>query len=95
MYCSARCRYQSWDARNRPEPVADVRVRLHWHMGRYTLLAGDYRAGYWRGDGCPPECRGIEDGWSTGVPEGREGIPPARQPIRRDGKVPTRLVADG
>ena len=34
--------------------------RLHWHGGAMTLLAGDHRAGYWRGpDGCPPECPGL------------------------------------
>jgi hypothetical protein len=42
-----------------------------------TMLEGDVRAGYWRGDGCPPESAGITPpAWSVGVPRGREGLQP-------------------
>lgn len=82
-FCSSRCRMRNWDAHNRPRFDAVVRkVRLHWHVGRPggRLLWGNFDAGYWRGDGCPEECaRSIDPGgWSTGVPEGREGLPPQR-----------------
>ena len=65
-------------------------MRLHWHLGGTTLMAGDYHAGYWRGpEGCPPECPGLKPPytWSAPVPEGRAGIPPRQQPApatRRD-----------
>ena len=56
-FCSAACRVRHWNAAN-PGPAwyEDQKplVRLHWHGGATTLLAGDYRAGYWRGpDGVP------------------------------------------
>jgi hypothetical protein len=53
--------------------------RLHRHVADYSVLMGDYHEG-WRGDGCPPECdETIEPpAWSTGVPDGREGILPSR-----------------
>lgn len=61
------------------EPRGFTGVRLHWHLGGTSFLAGDYHAGYWRGpDGCPPECIGIKptNTHSEPVPEGREGISP-------------------
>ena len=83
-FCSSACRGRHWNAAN-PGPAwyeeQESRVRLHWHGDVTTLLAGDYRAGYWRGpDGCPPECPGIKPPyiWSQAVPEGREGLPPRR-----------------
>jgi hypothetical protein len=77
-FCSASCRYKAWDAANRYEAAEEVPVRLHWHVDSRTILRGDFHAGYWRGEGCPPEC-GIEaPGYSVGVLEGREGIPPWR-----------------
>ena len=53
-------------------------MRLHWHRDPTTLLAGNVKAGYWYGDGCPPECPGLKDprGWSGGAVEGREHWPP-------------------
>jgi len=51
-YCSVQCRGRAYNQRNPPPdayPSASVRVRLHWHRGAGTLLAGDVRAGYWRG----------------------------------------------
>ena len=81
-FCSSSCRGRHWNAAN-PGPAwyeaQEPLVRLHWHGGGTTLLAGDYRAGYWRGpDGCPPECPGLKPPytWSEAVPEGREGLSP-------------------
>ena len=57
-------------------------MRLHWHGDVTTLLAGDYRAGYWRGpDGCAPE-----PGDGPGPARGRH---PGR------GKVPERITGTG
>ena len=59
------------------EPRGFTDVRLHWHVGGTSFLAGDYHAGYWRGPaGCPPECPGVKppNTRSEPVPEGREGI---------------------
>ena len=87
-YCSTRCRQRHWDAINRPEEAPAVHPRLHWHVDRVSILTGYATEGYWRGEGCPPECPGIEPpgGW-VGVPVGREGfLPPARRlPRRCDG----------
>ena len=63
-FCSSACRGRHWNAAN-PGPAwykaQEPRVRLHWHLGGSTFLAGDYRAGYGRGpEGCPPECPGIK-----------------------------------
>ena len=60
-----------------------MRTPLHWHVKGYAVLEGNgiYPPKvYWRGDGCPPECcQPLAPGeWSTGVPEGREGLPPQR-----------------
>ena len=67
-FCSSACRGLHWNAANRgPAWYEDQKplVRLHWHGGRTTLLAGDYRAGYWRGPaGCPPECPGLKPPYS-------------------------------
>ena len=87
-FCSSACRYKHWNAAN-PGPawVEEVRVRLHWHTGPLRFLAGDYRAGYWRGPaGCPPECPGIKppNTWSEAIPEGREGISPQGPRSRRE-----------
>ena len=83
-YCSARCRYRAWNEANRPHDDAPPLVPLHWHVSPAHLvtLAGAKVAGYWRGPGCPPGCPGPKDprGWSGGVPEGREGLPPTLPP---------------
>ena len=86
-FCSSACRGRHWNAANRGPgwyEEQEPRVRLHWHGGGTTLLAGDYCAGYWRGpDGCPPECPGLKPPytWSQAVPVGREGLAP-RSPER-------------
>ena len=80
-FCSSACRYRHWNAANPPAWYKEVPVRLHWHFGGSSFLAGDYHAGYWRGpEGCPPECPGIKppNTHSEPVPEGREGISPIR-----------------
>lgn len=80
-FCSTACRVLSWDRENRPaEPDGDnwQLTPLHWHVaGSLSMLWGNGMARpplYWRGDGCPPECRRAlpPGGWSTGVVEGRE-----------------------
>ena len=93
-FCSSACRYRHWNAAN-PGPAYEEppRVRLHWHGGRTTYLAGDYRAGYRRGpDGCPPECPGVKPPytWSGAVPEGREGLSPRTERERATAKVADR-----
>ena len=80
-FCSTSCRVRAWHQANPApeEPRGFMDVRLHWHLGGTSFLAGDYHAGYWRGPaGCPPECHGIEppNTHSEPVPEGREGISP-------------------
>ena len=62
-----------------PEEPGFTGVRLHWHLGGSSFLAGDYHVGYWRGPaGCPPECIGIKppNTSSQAIPQGREGISP-------------------
>ena len=72
-----------------PSPAYEEppRVRLQWHGGATTYLAGDYRAGYWRGpEGCSPQYPGLKPLYtrSEAVPEGREGISP-RRPVAAGG----------
>lgn len=86
-FCSTRCRVNAWHAANRPPERPEDRWRetpLHWHFdGAVRILVGNGLAApkvYWRGEGCPPGCYtplGPGD-WSTGIPEGREGMPPER-----------------
>ena len=82
QYCSSQCRYKAWDAANRFDVAEYVPVPLHWHLGPPSRLHGDKSAGYWREDGCPPECDerdGVEPpARSFGVPEGKEGLAPNR-----------------
>ena len=79
-FCSSACRRRHWDAMNpAPEEPGWTGVRLHWHLGGSSFLAGDYHVGYWRGpDGCPPECIGIKppNTSSQAIPKGREGVSP-------------------
>jgi hypothetical protein len=86
VYCSSRCRQLRWESANRPAEETAVLIRLHWHaIGPQHWLYRDRRAGYWRGEGCPPECDRVPlpPDWSTGIPEGREGLAPVR-PDPRD-----------
>ena len=90
-FCSARCRHRNWDGANRPTTSRSVPLdRVHWHgPGR---LVGHITQGYWRGQGCPPECPSppVPPAWSTGIPEGREGLPPIEpRPHRRPAKAAT------
>ena len=64
-------------------------MRLHWHGGTTSYLAGDNAAGYWHGPGgCPPECPGLElpkYTWSQPALEGREWAVPHRpSPVAAD-----------
>ena len=79
-FCSTRCRVRHWNVENQPRETLPTSPRLHWHVDPNHLLWGDVRLGYWRSQGCPPECsRPLGPaGWSTGVPEGEEGLLPLR-----------------
>jgi hypothetical protein len=81
-FCSTSCRARAWREAN-PALVTGAGtwdlVQLHWHLGPWPLLAGNFRAGYWRGpEGCPPTCPGLTPPYTSSqpVPEGREGLPP-------------------
>lgn len=92
-FCSSRCRYRSWDDANRFDEPHEAPYPLHWHWGHVspttgefsgvTILTGYQTAGYWREDGCPPGCPGVDPrGWSIGIPHGKEGLSPDRDWFR-------------